>query len=211
MASERVSIIDYGCGNLTSLVEAFKRIGVRAEVTADPSGVHASEALVLPGVGNFGHASNVLRHAELDSAICSAVSSGSYLLGICLGMQLLVNWSEESGEGMRGLGLIPGVVRSIRGQGVQARVPHVGWNDVMFADCSHAMAQRILDGGDAYFVHGYSVVAADPANVVATTDYEIQLVAAIARERVWGTQFHPEKSSALGLQILENFIQQVRC
>ena len=211
MASARVSIIDYGCGNLTSLVEAFKRIGVRGEIAADPADVHASEALVLPGVGNFGHASAELRRSSLDESITTAVAGGSYLLGICLGMQLLVNWSEESGEGMRGLGVIPGVVRSIRGQGVQARVPHVGWNNVMFTGRSHAMAERIPDGGDAYFVHGYSVVTADPADVVATTDYEIQLVAAIARERVWGTQFHPEKSSALGLQILENFIQQVRC
>jgi glutamine amidotransferase len=209
MAEIQVAIIDYGCGNLTSLVEAFKRIEVRAEVTSDPVTVSSRRALVLPGVGNFGHASEVLQRSTVGDAILSAVDSGSHLLGICLGMQLLVDWSEESGEAMRGLGLIPGVVRSIRGQGVRGRVPHVGWNDLAFLDQSHAMARRVPPDADVYFVHGYSVVAEDPEDVVATTDCEVEVVAAIARGRVWGTQFHPEKSSAVGLQILRNFVGQI--
>lgn len=204
-------VIDYGCGNLTSLSEAFRRLDIRVETTSDSSRVAAAERLVLPGVGNFGHAASVLRESGLRDAIRDAVDSGTPLLGICLGMQLLFEWSEESGREAPGLALLPGVVRSLRAQGVEGRVPHIGWNELLPKSEMHPLLHSVPHQADVYFVHSFSAVASDTDVIVAGTDYEVELVAAVALGSVWGTQFHPEKSSGTGLQILRNFVQHTSC
>lgn len=204
-------VIDYGCGNLTSLSEAFRRLDICVETTSDSSRVAAAERLVLPGVGNFGHAASALRESGLCDAIRDAVDSGTPLLGICLGMQLLFEWSEESGPEASGLALLPGVVRSLRAQGVEGRVPHIGWNELLPKSETHPLLQSVPHQADVYFVHSFSAVASDTDVIVAATDYEVELVAAVALGSVWGTQFHPEKSSGTGLQILRNFVQHTSC
>lgn len=202
------TIIDYGIGNLRSLAKAFAAAGVEAERTDDPARIRAAERLVLPGVGAFGACADELRARGLDGLVRERAAAGVPLLGVCVGMQLLFEASEERpAEGGRehaGLGLLPGRVVRFRGLeagGRRLKVPHMGWNRLV-----EARPHPVLGDADwVYFVHSYHAAPADPADVVATVDYGGPVPAVVGRGTVVGVQFHPEKSARAGLAMLRRF------
>ncbi|OGO05301.1 MAG: imidazole glycerol phosphate synthase, glutamine amidotransferase subunit [Chloroflexi bacterium RBG_13_56_8] len=196
-----LTIIDYGMGNLRSVYMALGRLGVEAEITADPEKVRCAEALIFPGVGAFGDAMENIRTRGLDEAMASVIHAGCPFLGICLGLQLLFEASDEMGE-HRGLGILPGRVRRFP-EGMV--VPHMGWNQLhQVRDIP--LWRGIPDASYAYFVHSYYVDPEDASVVAATTDYGISYVSAVARDNVYGIQCHPEKSQDVGARILRNFV-----
>jgi imidazole glycerol-phosphate synthase subunit HisH len=199
-------LIDYGLSNLRNVQKAFEHLGVEVQLVAEGAAVAGVDKLVLPGVGAFGAGMAGLAARGLVEPLCRAVAQGMPLLGICLGMQLLFEASEES-PGVAGLGLLPGVVR--RFDNSELVVPHVGWNQLSFAT-----ADPLLDGVSpkayAYFVHSYYCEPADPADVLATSDYGRAFAAIVRRQNLIGIQFHPEKSQATGLRILRNFCEENR-
>ena len=202
-----IAIVDYGVGNLFSLKSSFAAIGAEAAVTGDAAGIAAAERIVLPGVGAFGDAAEKLRATGLDRAVLDAAEAGKPLLGICLGMQLLLEKSYEFGE-HTGLGLIPGAVRPIADViPADYKIPHIGWNALEFRGEKKSPLFRYLSEEDyVYFVHSYH--AADCSeHVSAVTEYGAQLTAAVERENVYGCQFHPEKSGDVGLKILRAFCE----
>lgn len=201
-----IAIVDYGMGNVRSVQKAFERLGHAAEVTPDPDRVRRAAAVVLPGVGAFGDCMANLVKGDLREPVVEAVLSGRPFLGICLGLQLLFDESEEFGR-QEGLGLVPGRVLRFPARapsGESLKVPHIGWNQVSFRDRA-----RIFDGlpdpSHLYFVHSYYVAPEDPSWIAGTTEYGLPFASAIARDNVWGVQFHPEKSQRLGLSILDHF------
>ncbi len=199
-----IAIIDYGVGNLFSLQSSFAAIGVEAAVTGKAEEILAADRVVLPGVGAFGDAAEKLRATGLDRAVVAAAGAGKPLLGICLGMQLLLETGFEYGE-HRGLGLVPGEVRPIA-EVIPAglKIPHIGWNALDFGGRKSPLFQNIHAGDHVYFVHSY--YAANCAeHTIATADYGAPLTAAVQRENVFGCQFHPEKSGGVGLNILRAF------
>ena len=203
-----VAIVDYGVGNLFSLRSSFAAIGQQAVATADPDLLAKADRLVLPGVGAFGDAAAALRQSGLDKAVLEATEAGKPLLGICLGMQLLLEKSFEYGE-HKGLGLIPGEVRPIR-EGIPEglKVPHIGWNALALTQEGRAcgLFKNTKEGDCVYFVHSYW--AASPAPyVLAAAEYGAPLTAAVGRGNVLGVQFHPEKSGNVGLAILRAFCE----
>jgi glutamine amidotransferase len=205
-----ILIIDYGMGNLRNVQKAFEHIGVLAHVSSHAPDVAQADALVLPGVGAFGDAMANLARGGLIEPIYRSVSSGKPLLGICLGLQLLFDESEEMGM-HRGLGILRGrVVRFAPG----LKVPHIGWNQLQFAgqraSCTtpgppSPLLDGIPNGSYAYFVHSYHAVADDPACVLATTDYGLAFASVVQQGNVFGAQPHPEKSQEVGLRLLSNF------
>jgi len=202
-----INIIDYGMGNLRSVQKAFERLGFRARVSADPRDAADADKLVLPGVGAFKDCMHNLVEGGFVDPIRKHVSSGRPFLGICLGLQLLFTESEEFGV-HAGLGIIPGrVVRfpaGMHGDGDELKVPHMGWNRIGMRNPS-PLFTGIDDGSFVYFVHSYYVVPDDPAVIATETDYGINFCSSIRRDNVMATQFHPEKSQAIGLRMLENF------
>jgi glutamine amidotransferase len=206
-----VIIIDYGMGNLGSVRRALEDGGATVAVSDDPAVIRSADALILPGVGAFARGMQNLRERRLDLAMAEAIEEGRPLLGICLGMQLL---ADEGCEGGRtdGLGFISGTVEPMELAEPSVRIPHVGWNEIHLESCC-PLTQDIPSGSDFYFVHSYHFRAADPATVVATTPYGTPFVSMVGRDRVFGTQFHPEKSSKAGAQLLRNFLElaQVPC
>ena len=198
--SDPIRIIDYGMGNLASVVNAFERLGVEARLSNDPREIAASRRLVLPGVGAFGDAVEEIDRRNLRRTILEAVRSGASLLGICLGMQLLFDASDEN-EDKQGLGLLPGRVRRLPGE---VRVPHIGWNRLI--DLTSAPIVAGVEPGDhLYFVHSYYVEPV-PELVVAWVDYGVRFAAVAGSGKVWGIQPHPEKSQRTGETILRNFV-----
>lgn len=195
-----VGIIDCGMGNLRSVEKALAFVGVEAAICRRAVECDRYEGLVLPGVGAFADAVKTIRKLEMDRAILEHVSSGRSLLGICLGMQLLFEFSEEHGYN-RGLGIVAGGCRKLPGL---VKVPHVGWN-ALATKRADALFEGIGSGGRFYFVHSYYCAPDDASWTIATTDHGIEFVCAIGRGTVWGVQFHPEKSSAAGLRLLANF------
>ncbi len=196
-----IAVVDYGMGNLHSVSKAVERLGFDCEVTSDRERLLAAERVILPGVGAFGDAMEQLRGSGLDAVVREAAASGKPLLGICLGMQLLFSRSEEHGD-HRGLDLLPGKV--VRFQGGY-KVPHMGWNRLQFLRPS-----PLLDGleeGFVYFVHSYHVVPDDPGDLLAAVDYHQPVSAIVGRRRVFGMQFHPEKSGELGMKLLDHFLR----
>lgn len=204
-----ITMIDYGGSNLRSVQKAFEAVGAPVLVADDPAQVARAERLVLPGVGAFGAGVDALRARGLDEAAQACVRRGGMLLGICLGMQLLFDESEEMGLHL-GLGLMPGRVVKFRPpvadgmRSVTLKVPHVGWNQIAH-DGRLPLLAGVPSGAHAYFVHSYLCAPADPADVVATADYGGPFAAIVGRGRVFGIQFHPEKSHSVGLRILRNF------
>ncbi|MBI4552967.1 MAG: imidazole glycerol phosphate synthase subunit HisH [Candidatus Latescibacteria bacterium] len=196
-----VTIVDYGMGNLRSVQKAFERVGVEAEVQRDPKAVTRASKLVLPGVGAFGMAMAHIDELQLREPLLEAVHAGTPLLGICLGLQLLFESSEELGR-FEGLGLLTGAVKRFPENGL--RVPHIGWNEVHRV-FDHPILDGVPDREFFYFDHSYYVVPSDDGVTAGLTDYGIDFPAVVAREKVWGIQFHPEKSQTFGLQILRNF------
>lgn len=204
-----IAIIDYGMGNLRSVQKGFERIGFAAEVTADPARLLAAEKIVLPGVGAFRDCIHNLEQGGFVEPILQVIAEGRPFLGICLGLQLLFSESEEFGL-HKGLGVIPGrVVRFPEGmqeQGEKLPVPHMGWNQISLK-AETPLFNNIADGSNVYFVHSYYVKPDDPTVVAATCNYGLEFCAAIRKDNVMATQFHPEKSQGIGLQMLKNFAE----
>ena len=201
-----IAIVDYGAGNLRSVELALARLGVHTRVTADPDMLALADGLILPGVGAVSDAMAALGRSGTIPAVLEAVGAGRPLLGICLGMQLLLDGSEE-GPGVPGLGLIPGEVRRLPGCGL--KIPHMGWNSLTPAKPS-PLFKGLPEEPYVYFVHSYACKAADPADVLAVTDYGVPFHAAVQRGRILGFQFHPEKSGDVGQKLLANFVEMVR-
>ena len=201
-----IGIIDYGVGNLFSLKSSFASIGEDATVSADPSVLRAADRLILPGVGAFGDAAKKLRESGLDTVLLEEVSKGKPLMGICLGMQMLFDVSYEYGR-HKGLGLIPGEIRPISEVIPEALpIPQIGWNALRIKGEKHPIFKYINDGDCVYFVHSYYAADCEDS-VIATTEYSVNLTAAVRRGNVCGCQFHPEKSGDVGLAILKAFCE----
>jgi glutamine amidotransferase len=203
-----IAIVDYGIGNLRSVEKALQRVGATAMVTADPAVLDAAQGVVLPGVGAFGDGMAQLRARQLVDPVMRQVERRKPLLGICLGMQLLFEESDEMGL-HRGLGLLPGrVVRFPEGE---LKVPHIGWNQLWRADPCPEMAllEGIPHGAHAYFVHSYYAAPEESGDVLASTDYGFEFASVVGRGRIFGAQFHPEKSQDVGLRLLRNFADMV--
>lgn len=197
-----ITIIDYGMGNLASVKNAFTKLGFEASVSNRPEDILAADKVVLPGVGAFADAVNNLRREGMDTVISEIVKKQTPLLGICLGLQLLFNESEENGI-HQGLGIISGEVVKFK-LPQEYKVPHMGWNQVQPAADSR-LFKGIKAGSYFYFVHSYYVVPEDESYIAATSDYGHDFVCAVERGNVFATQFHPEKSGELGLRLLHNF------
>lgn len=202
-----ITLIDYGGSNLRSVQKAFETVGAAVRVATRPEDVARADRLVLPGVGAFGAGMAALRAAGLVEETVAAVNRGTPLLGICLGMQLLFDASEELGR-HAGLRLLGGRVVRFNGQSAFGRrllkVPHVGWNELIH-DSGHPLLDGVPTGAHAYFVHSYYCAADDPAVVLSRSDYGLSFPAIVGRGRVFGFQFHPEKSQSVGLRLLRNF------
>lgn len=197
-----IGLIDYGVGNLFSLVSSFGMIGEAAEIVRTPEEVRGADKLILPGVGAFGDARQKLAVHGMDEAVLEAARRGTPILGICLGMQMLFDTSDEFGK-HEGLGLIPGRITAMQPRlPGNLKVPQIGWNALICEP--HPLFQGIPEGACVYFVHSYSAVDCDPWTI-ARTEYGIPVTAAVARDNVLGTQFHPEKSGRIGLAMLSNF------
>lgn len=213
----KVGVIDYGVGNLGSVMRALQELRVTPTLVTRALDMHAMDCLILPGVGNFADCAQLLRKGGWPEALSDEVrGSGKPLLGVCVGMQLLASSSMEGAdvnapEGTLGLDLIPGRVEHLRALGCGLRVPHVGWNSVSPITSQGGLFGGIPKDTDFYFVHSYAFVTEDPADVLAITDYGIPVTAAVRRGNVWGTQFHPEKSSRAGFRLLRNFIEGPTC
>lgn len=186
-----IAIIDYGMGNLRSVQKAFEKVGSVARIVRTPQDVAQAEKLVLPGVGAFRDAIRELDRLNLSPAIVDYIHSGKPFLGICLGLQLLFDVSYEDGE-WRGLGIIPGKVVRFQPQ-PGLKIPHMGWNELVI-DRPHRLLAGLPAPASVYFVHSYHVVPDDPTVIATRTDYGGLFVSSIARENVFATQFHPEKS-----------------
>jgi glutamine amidotransferase len=204
-----IAIVDYGMGNLRSVQKALEQVGGDAQVIQTPSELASAEKIVLPGVGAFGDAIDRLRSQRLDAPLVKAVSEGVPFLGICLGLQLLFDVSYEDGE-HTGLGVLPGkVVRFTFDAGVTGQrlaVPHMGWNQVRW-EADIPMLVGIDSGAYVYFAHSYHVVPVNAEVSATTTEYGYTFTSSVWRGNLFAAQFHPEKSQAVGLRLLENFVR----
>lgn len=198
-----IAIVDYGLGNLGSVTKGFRHAGAETLLTGDPAALRAADALVLPGDGAFGATMDEIRSRGLVPVLREAVSSGKPLLGICIGMQLLFEGSEEHGD-HEGLGLLPGRVRRIPGP---LPVPHMGWNRLR-RHRPHTLLDGIEDGAHVYFVHSY-YCDARPEVTIASTDYGRELPAVVGDGSILGVQFHPEKSQLVGLRMIGNWVASI--
>ena len=199
-----IVIVDYGMGNLRSVGKAFLSQGIDASVTRDPGEIARADGLVLPGVGAFGDCMKNLAEYGLVGPIKEHIDSGKPFLGICLGLQVLFEGSDESPD-VPGLGILEGrVVRFSPSEEEKLKVPHMGWNRVSIRKESPVLA-GIPDGSWFYFVHSYYPDPKDPGVIAVTSNYGVEFTAAVARDNLFACQFHPEKSSADGLRILRNF------
>ena len=201
-----IAIVDYGVGNLFSLQSSLAFIGVDATVTSDASVLRAADKIILPGVGAFGDAASRLRDSGLDVVVKEEAAKGKPIMGICLGMQLLLETGFEYGV-HEGLGLIKGEIRPIsEAIPKELKVPHIGWNALYFGENKHPLFKYLSEGDCVYFVHSYYGVNCEES-VIAKTEYGAMLTAAVASGNVMGCQFHPEKSGEAGLNILRAFCE----
>jgi len=194
-------MVDYGMGNLRSVEKAFDHVGARIQLTSSPEAIRDASALILPGVGAFPEAMRRIREGGIAAAIVDRVAGGAPLLGICLGMQLLFERSSEHG-GAEGLGLLPGTVEPLDAPGL--KLPNIGWSPLRLERPS-PMTEGIAQGEPVYFVHTLAVHAREE-HLVASAEHGTRFAAVVGSDRVFGTQFHPEKSSAAGLRMLRNFV-----
>jgi glutamine amidotransferase len=195
-----ITIIDYAINNLRSVEKAFLSMDIPVTVSDDRDTIRAATKLVLPGVGAFGDAIQNLKAKNLHGVIVEKASSGTPLLGLCLGLQLLFSESEEFGRNL-GFDLIPGKVKRLP---ADLKVPHIGWNQLRLKR-PDPLLEGIAEGDFVYFVHSYYAEPVEPNDILATTDYGLEFTAVARRGHVWATQFHPEKSQTVGLRILRNF------
>lgn len=199
-----IAIIDYDAGNLRSVEKALQYLGKETIVTRDPEQIRKADKVILPGVGAFGDAMKKLQEYHLDTLIREIADSEKPLLGICLGLQLLFEESEES-PGVKGLGILEGKIRRIP-EGGGLKVPHIGWNS-LHLEHNGRLFRNIPENSYVYFVHSYYLEAKDPEIVKASTEYGIHIHASVEKNNLFACQFHPEKSSETGLQILKNFAE----
>lgn len=212
----KVGVIDYGVGNLGSVLRALEELRVSPILIDRAVDLHGNDCLILPGVGNFTDCARLLVAGDWDTALREEVTGhGVPLLGVCVGMQLLANFSMEGADdqahGAPGLGFVPGRVEHLRTLGCTLRVPHVGWNAIHSTGNADRLFDGIPDGTDFYFTHSYAFIPQDPADALATVDHDVPVTAAVRHGHVWGTQFHPEKSSRAGFRLLRNFIAAPAC
>lgn len=199
-----IAVIDYGAGNLQSVVKALRFIGCDCMITNNKQELLSANGAILPGVGSFGDAMDCMSRSGAADGVLSFVKTGKPLLGICLGLQLLFDSSEESPDA-RGLGLLKGSIRKIPDNDGTLKIPHMGWNSLELCR-RDGIFQGLPDNPYVYFVHSYYLTAEDESIVSAKTQYGTSIDAAVAFENIYATQFHPEKSGKLGLQILRNFV-----
>lgn len=197
-----IAIVDYGAGNLRSVVNAITKLGYQLKITSNPSEVLNARAVILPGVGAAAYTMKSLRKLGLVSPICQLITDGRPFFGVCIGLQILFTGTEEGGW-HECLGVIPGQVRKLP---TRLKVPHMGWNQVR-QRASHPLFNGIPDEANFYFVHSYYVEPDDKSLVVADTEYGIPICSVIARGNLVATQFHPEKSGEFGLKMYYNFIK----
>lgn len=198
-----IAIIDYGAGNLQSVIKAFEFIGCRVQVIRDPQELEKADAAILPGVGSFGDAMNSLTARGFVSPVREFIRTGKPFLGICLGLQLLFESSEES-PGVEGLGILKGkILRIPSAPGL--KIPHIGWNSLAYQGNPSLLFQGLSQNPYVYFVHSYYLQAQDPGVVIATAEYGVTIHAAVQKGSLFACQFHPEKSGSEGLQMLRNF------
>lgn len=200
-----IAIVDYGVGNLRSVQKAFEKMGHTAIITGNPEEVRAADGVLLPGVGAFGDAMFHLRQAGMMEVVKQVAKRGKPLLGICVGMQLLFSTSEEHGHHI-GLNLIPGHVKRFKGN---FKIPQVGWNGLE-VKTAHSLLEGVNNNDYVYYVHSYLVDPTDRNVILATSDYYGEVPAVVGYKNVYGIQFHPEKSSAVGLRMLDNFAKMCR-
>lgn len=201
-----IAVVDYGVGNLFSLVSSLKAVGADAVVTGDAGTIRQADKIILPGVGAFGDAAAKLRATGLDRVIVEEAKTGKPLLGICLGMQLLLERSFEYGE-HEGLGLIEGDIVPISSViPSDLKIPHIGWNALKFTENKSPLFKYINEGDHVYFVHSFYGANCEK-NTIAVSEYGTNLTAAVAKDNVMGCQFHPEKSGTVGLNILRAFCE----
>ncbi len=202
-----IAIIDYDAGNIKSVEKAFQALGQDVVVTRDKDTILRAEGVILPGVGAFGDAMKKLEDYDLVNTIYKVVEAKTPFLGICLGLQLMFEESEET-PGVKGLGLLKGkIVRIPDGEGL--KIPHIGWNNLSYPNAGR-LYKDIPEDSFVYFVHSYYLQAEEPEIVKATTEYGVTIHASVEKENVFACQFHPEKSSAVGMKILENFVAVVK-
>ena len=199
-----IAVLDYGIGNLGSVLKAFRHVGAEAALVESPSAARDADALVVPGDGAFGAAMDEIERRGFGDLLRDAAADGRPVLGICIGMQILFEESSEHGR-HRGLGLLPGQVTRIE---TTLPVPHMGWNRLRQAH-PHPLFADVADGAHVYFVHSYKCDA-DPSVLLATTEYDGEVAAIVGRGSVLGVQFHPEKSQAVGLALIRNYVALVR-
>ena len=203
MTYARVAVIDYGMGNIRSMLNALEEVGASAELVTQPEALRRFDKVVLPGVGAFQEAMDNLTSADMSEALNAYTEAGKDLLGVCLGMQLLCLESREDGL-HEGLGWVRAHVVPFS-NAADLKVPHMGWNSVEFGS-DHPILDGVESGSDVYFVHSYYVDCEDAADVVACTEYGVRFTSIVAHENVFGMQFHPEKSQTVGLRLLRNFV-----
>jgi imidazole glycerol-phosphate synthase subunit HisH len=199
-----IALIDYGSGNLRSAEKALTRVGATVRIVNRPEDVSAADAVVLPGVGAFGDCIRNLSKDGLDLAIKDFIATGKPFLGICVGLQMLFESGAEN-PGVAGLGILPGTVPRFASNGL--KVPHMGWNRLRIRQPKCPLLAGIADGSSVYFVHSYYGQPRAKSVVAATTEYGVEFASVIWRDNIFATQFHPEKSQAVGLTMLENFVR----
>jgi glutamine amidotransferase len=197
-------IIDYDAGNLRSVQRACREVGLEAAITADPDAVRRADRIIFPGVGAAGPAMRSIAARGIDAALREAIARGVPTLGICLGMQISLDYSEENDTTT--LGLIPGRVRRFRFESRALKIPHMGWNEVRVTR-PHPLLADVRPGDEFYFVHGYYPEPARSEEVFAVSDYEIEFASALGRDNYFGMQCHPEKSGRVGLAVLARFAE----
>ena len=210
----KVAVVDYGSGNLRSVAKAIERSMVEASIdgqvriTSEKVHIQNSDRIVLPGVGAFADCqAGIKAIPDLWQGLDDAIKiQGKPLLGICVGMQLLADWGHEFGD-TEGFGWIGGEVKLIKPVDKTFNIPHMGWNNLSFSDHPHSLFEGIMSGAHAYFVHSYAFHCSNPDDQIASVDYGGPITAAIGHDNIVGTQFHPEKSQAVGLRFLNNFLR----
>ncbi|MFH1888756.1 MAG: imidazole glycerol phosphate synthase subunit HisH [Candidatus Omnitrophota bacterium] len=200
----KIAIIDYGMGNIHSVRKALESMGAGTIVTNKPADITASDKIILPGVGAFNDAMEELKKQGLISVMAKCIKKGKVFLGICLGMQLLFEESEEA-TASKGLGFVNGIVRKLQAKD-GLKVPHMGWNQLQIKNGACPLLNDIVDGSYVYFCHSYYPEPQDKSITAATTDYGIEFASILWKDNMYAAQFHPEKSQEIGLKILKNFV-----
>ncbi len=201
----KVAIINYGIGNIRSLFNSLKRIDISAEIIRDPELIYKFDKIFLPGVGSYSDAINIINKTGWAKSIKKISSDNNKsLFGICIGMQILSSWGYEHGKS-NGLGIIKGEVMRLDKNGCNLKLPHIGWNNIKILN-KNLLTENLSSDSNFYFVNSYSFKTANPEEIIATTTYGIEFPSIINKGNIFGTQFHPEKSSKAGIQILKNFI-----